>query len=487
MVLLVLMPCSSPAHAQWALGPGQNALPGYLQLPSATPGAPGVTVRADAGYGYTEAVNGGTGPHHRIFGDVAVALAPVSWFGAYVRFRGRYDRHPKDALGADDSLVGTPRAGIRLGSFVNDWLALGVDANAWFPGGAAPSWVPAATSFEARAVASVAPRNEPYRISLSLGTRVNQSAKSVRNPGQLRAGDRVSLGVGSIPSLLVGLAGAFRVSDVRILAEIRWNPWLGNGAPALSTSPLYLAAGARAPVTENLWISGGVQGLLSPRPNDPTGVLVPVVPRFSVQVGLGGVFGFGGGPPATEEAEEEPPPPEETETETETPAVTTTHVEGRVLDDAGEPVEGAEVRLVPEGADQAVAQGQTSSDGSFSLETTGDGPFEVLVEADGFEPQRVAPPSSPGEPLGVELTREEPSGILRGLVRNFSGDPLAASVRVRPGNVEVQSGEDGTFELELPPGRYQVQISAGGYRRQQRPVQIELDGVTVLNVELRSR
>jgi len=46
--------------------------------------------------------------------------------------------------------------------------------------------------------------------------------------------------------------------------------------------------------------------------------------------------------------------------------------------------------------------------------------------------------------------------------------------------------DGGRFEVDVPPGRYRVTISASGYQTQQRTVDVEENGVTVLNVDLRS-
>ena len=43
---------------------------------------------------------------------------------------------------------------------------------------------------------------------------------------------------------------------------------------------------------------------------------------------------------------------------------------------------------------------------------------------------------------------------------------------------------DGNFELDVAPGEYTVEISAPGYRPQQRPALVEHNGVTVIVVEL---
>jgi uncharacterized membrane protein len=74
-------------------------------------------------------------------------------------------------------------------------------------------------------------------------------------------------------------------------------------------------------------------------------------------------------------------------------------------------------------------------------------------------------------------------------VRSFASEPLTASivVRNRRGRViaQGQSDEQGRYEISLEPGRYQVTISAPGYRRQQRGVKVSTNEVAILNVDMR--
>jgi hypothetical protein len=76
-------------------------------------------------------------------------------------------------------------------------------------------------------------------------------------------------------------------------------------------------------------------------------------------------------------------------------------------------------------------------------------------------------------------------GQLRGLVRSFSGKPLAATIRVEPIGVETKTDADGTFQVEVPPGSYEIVVGAAGHAGQRRPVQVEENGVTILNADLR--
>ncbi|MFW6197673.1 MAG: carboxypeptidase-like regulatory domain-containing protein [Myxococcota bacterium] len=94
------------------------------------------------------------------------------------------------------------------------------------------------------------------------------------------------------------------------------------------------------------------------------------------------------------------------------------------------------------------------------------------------EPKEEPEPEEESEPA-------PPPGELRGVIRTFGGEPLEAKIRVEPGDSTTQADADGYFQIELPPGKYTVHIEAPGYRSQSRPLSVDEQGVTVINVELR--
>jgi hypothetical protein len=96
-----------------------------------------------------------------------------------------------------------------------------------------------------------------------------------------------------------------------------------------------------------------------------------------------------------------------------------------------------------------------------------------------------AHPGAPPEP--AEPTAEAPrlpSGQLRGLVRSLSGRPIQAEIRVEPTGRALRAA-GGRFEIDVAPGTYEVTIAAPGFATQKRRVQVEQNGVTLLDVDLR--
>ena len=91
-----------------------------------------------------------------------------------------------------------------------------------------------------------------------------------------------------------------------------------------------------------------------------------------------------------------------------------------------------------------------------------------------------------GEPIEikVEMVPAANSSQIRGLIRGFDGKGLEAQVRIQPGAHEVRSAADGAFLVDVPPGKYTVEVSVEGYRSQKLTAQVGKDGVIVLNIDM---
>ena len=58
-------------------------------------------------------------------------------------------------------------------------------------------------------------------------------------------------------------------------------------------------------------------------------------------------------------------------------------------------------------------------------------------------------------------------------------------MKIEPGDRTLTT-KDGRFEADVAPGSYEVTITAPGYETQRRRVEVEQNGVTLLNADLRS-
>jgi len=472
----------APQRIDTKIGYATDGLPGYgrVILPRPTPWLIGVG--ASAGYGLTTDVLMLDDSHNRIMGRLGVSVAPIDWLQFALQLDGRYDSHTLGDGTTDDGLVGDPRLKIRAGGDLGG-LLLGGEVVLWVPGADAPSMEFGATTIDLLAAAGymISP---DFSLALNAGFRIDNSANAVENNGNdLSESDRMSLGLSEWSALLLGLGGAYRFGPGEIWAEWSWDILVGDAAPDVGVSPMRVDLGGRFWVDDD----GGIQlhaalgFLVSGYPaRDAMGQipLMPIEPRFHFNVGA--TFRF----PAPDQPTDALGDPDEDDPDVGGVEVAT--VQGRVVDAGGQPVVGATVTVTPAEGDAMSAT--TDDDGGFQLEEVPAAPGASLtVAAEGYRESTEPLAMTAGETLTprVQLERDLPSGQLRGVVQSFRGQPIAAVIRVTPGDHEVTAGEDGAFELDLEPGDYEVVISAPGYREQTRPVSIEQQGVTILNADLR--
>lgn len=511
---------AEPALARHALG----ALPGVYRVPTAEPDPVGLAFFASAGYGYAASLDPGFGAddtHHRAGGSLAASFSPTPWLSLGLRMDGRLDRHsarieqPDGAAGevTDDGLVGDPRVLLQARTSLSQSWHLGGRLTFWFPGSEAPSLVLGATTADALAVLTYAPPGGPLRVGLDAGFRLDRSAESVEDAGALSQADRLSLGVSESSAVLLGAGATFQAGSVQILGELTWDVLVGDAAPSLRESPLRVAAGVRVPVVENLAAELVLESNLARLPTAAPGQpLVPYEPRVSVTAGLH--FRFGAPARARssgtgEDTRDEPGRPGAPD------AARAGVVHGRVRGPGGAAVTSAELTITagsapaegaPEDAPGAAgdatpeinpgatpaapaftAEAAVDTEGRFRVAGVPAGPVTVSARADGFEPATRSFTLAPGSEheLDIDLERALPPGQLRGFVRSFGGKPVAATLTIEPLGQTITAGEDGSFEIDVAPGKYEVVVRAPGYREQRRSVTIEEGGVLILNVDLR--
>lgn len=462
------------------------ALPGLYRV-GVLSGAPRrFSAALTAGYGYTEPIGPDTGPHHRVEGTLALALAPTNWFEAGVRLNGRYDKHPNDARGPDDGAVFDDHVVLRAGARIARDLRLGPEVDVWFPSNRF-SFDAKAITPSMRALLSWVPSNSPWLFSFAGGFRLDRSRYSVSHPEELRRGDRTALGLSQFNAVLLGLGGGYRLRRAELLAELTADMLVGSGAPSLMKSPLRAAIVARYHFSMSWSAQLVVEGTASQRPDlAPTAPLVPVEPRFTALAGLNFRLPFEHPHPA--QAPAPAPAPAKAPPTAKAPAAQpTTDVPVLIVDDSGVPLPGARVTATgPGGSQLDVQKGGTG--GLFVVKKAPvGGQITLNVQAQGFAPmsQQLAVSKKQPAKRSIQMKRALPQGQLRGLVRSFRGKPLKAVIHVLPIDKSVTADDKGFFEIDVPPGSYTVKIKARGYHEQTRHVKVQRDGVTILNADLR--
>ncbi len=282
-------------------------------------------------------------------------------------------------------------------------------------------------------------------------------------------------------AVLLGLGGQYRVGSFQGFAEWTWDVLVGGGAPSVGDSPMRVGLGGRLWVLDQdaLQLEAKLEVLASGRGAVMSPNLSPVEPRVSFS--LGATIRF----PSPELPVVEPDP-DDVEDDPRDVTVAVGVVRGRLIDEAGQPVAGAEV-LVRVAGGESVGPVTSSVDGDYIISEVSVGTHELVVTAPDYREavETVTVTEGGVAEAPVTVNRDLPSGQIRGVVQSFRGDPVAATIRVEPLGTEVQADAEGIFQVDVPPGAYTVTVTAEGFAEQSRPLLVEQGGVTILNVDLR--
>lgn len=432
-------------------------------------GAPDLTIAARAGYGFIAEADGEEGSHQRIEGGLTLAVRPISALSIAAGLRGRLDFHPDDAMGSDSSGFGQPWLAARVGGMLGK-LSLGLEIRWDLYGENAPSIDVGASRLAFRGL--VGYRAGDLQLALNVGYRIDGSDSVLRGQPTYRRGDAVSLAANGSNAVLLGLAASYSFGTASAFLEATFEPFVGSDSLGVSDSPIRVAAGARFAATDALGIQVGLEAAFQSREPVDFGALREVEPVVRIFAGLSYSIGLGPDEPIAEDIDV--PDPEEVDE----PEDTTPHLRGIVEGPEGA-MAGAEVNIL-DADGNIIATTTTDENGAYDVEVPdGVEGLRVRVVREGYAPIE----ADAADASALTLTALPPTGALRGLVRDFRGRALQATVRV--GDDEVEADQDGVFELELDAGTHAVTIEASGFATQNRNVEVEEGGVTVINIDMR--
>lgn len=165
-------------------------------------------------------------------------------------------------------------------------------------------------------------------------------------------------------------------------------------------------------------------------------------------------------------------------------------IEGVVRDPQGQPVADAVVTIRRgDAAGEVVRELRTDADGRWSLGDVEPGEYTVIVRtASGAERSQRITARRSTERATAEITVENVLALgaqLRGTVRAFNGEGVAATIRVVELSRTLTANADGTFSIPVDPRTYTVEFSHDGYQRQRRRATVRTNGVVILNIDLR--
>ncbi|WP_329206407.1 MFS transporter [Streptomyces sp. NBC_01696] len=165
-------------------------------------------------------------------------------------------------------------------------------------------------------------------------------------------------------------------------------------------------------------------------------------------------------------------------------------VRGVVRGAEGAPVARAAVTLISLGGRQ-LGRSVAQADGGYVLDAPGSGSYVLIASADGFQPQASTVVVGE-EPLAFDILLAGTSG-LSGTVRTAEGSSPVQGAMVVVTDVRGDvlatgvSGDAGEFTFgELIPGSVTVAVTAAGFRPLALPVEVGGQGVTRVDVALRS-
>lgn len=469
LLLLFVVPARGMAQARPIDAEG---LRGGRHVGSAAPLSDAPRLVAGAGYAYTEGVLDGSDRHHRGFGELAAGYAPRQYLQIALGFQARYDGHRSDVVARDSGGAFSTVLTTRHAFSLSETQALGAQMRLRFP----------AAQSVGRGLRAVSPElsllgtqllARRYELSAQLGYRFDRSLESVDDPETLSAADRLAASLSAHDAVLLGLLFALPIGPFTCSAEWSWDVATGSSAPAPQRSPMRVRLAAQRTFATRY--TPGFELGVSPSARPEATLGARIEPRFWAAATFAVAFERKAPPPPAQLAPsaEVLPPPEPV------------RVALRITDATGDGVAGAQVALEDEqgGAQRAT----TDEDGVALLVLAPQGTQRLTVRAEGFEPHEAAVSSeSPREAWTVKLARSLPEGEIKGKVRSLRGGrALRARIVVQPLGTAVETDEDGNFVLAVPPGRYQLEISAEGHESQERPAQVERLGVTILVVDLR--
>ena len=474
---------------------GYGALPGGLHAPIGDPLPRGMfAVAALGGYGWRSGLVGADHRLSRRVGDLGFAFAPAGVLSIALALDGRYDRHSGVTPEGDDNYVGDPRLIARLAKATGA-AALGGQLTVWLPGGKAPSVAAEAISVEARGLASI--HAGAGTFGFSAGFRFDNSAKSVDDPQQLRAHERVSLGVSEHHAVVGSAYAAAAVGRAFFGAEGSVDLFVGGApdppGPLLragihgglhfgQVSVLLFAELAKVPAIDQIDLMADDFALIAYEP--------------MITGGLGVQGRFGGKPRRAGLA----PHAQANEVKQDAQAIEYAEIVGAATDEAGKPIAGATVTAKLK---EHTATGVTDPRGEYTIAqipigktvggvtTLDDTAVEITISVADRKPARTTATLIKGRNQLAKLELQpllEPSELRAVVSDAVTGKPIAgATVAIEPGGVKVTTGADGTLSVQLAPGTYKATATAPGRKPQTLDVQVDSHGVHIKNFELRKQ
>lgn len=493
LVFLVAPPIAAGPLEQGRSVSGQPGVSRTLSGFASVPGSWVIT--ATGAYGWQPELLLEGDAAHRSGSRLSLAYAPWRFLQIAVsieQFVGLYVSPEEDYGGSVSGAVGDPRISLRTGWDLGTGFSLGAQAEVWVPSGMGDFSVAlSAISPSVDVALSFAPESVPLGVHLQLGYHHNRSGQMLEQFSGYTPESLALSGVtSSMHHLFLGLALEYRLGPVAPFVEVTSDLPLDNGG--LDKTWLLVGLGAR------LWLGPRDAAQLSlgleiraleggPDPDPIERLVWESPPLINVMVGFALTLPVrqesrdgGEGEPTTGDSVtgDVPRMPADVESG---------RVRGRVLCEGAPCGRGTVVEIIDSGGSPFAVDPES---GAFTTTELAPGDYRLRATAGGAEPSTAEVTVVSGEvaeaTLALNRSEDVVTGI-RGRVTDFNGRPVQAQIRIPSLEIELDSDEDGQFEVEAPPGSYQVMIWARGYQTQTSRQTVPQGGMVVMNVELRSR
>jgi hypothetical protein len=502
----------APSPASLAIIYG--AMPGGVHVASAeTLPAGSAVVEGLSGFGYRKGLLGANERFVRGLGDISAAYGVIAPLTVGISLDGYYDRHWGLASGGnsgcgatcDDGYVGNPHLYARFATPLGKHR-VGVQIGLWVPGNKPPSLMASAASVDVLALGSFSVG--PGVLSVNAGFRVDNSAKSFSNIDDLSPQDQASLGVSNYNEVLTGAQLLIPSSKAWFGMEGSLEAFIGSppsGMPDLKEGRLLVRAGLSGGIhVAAAWsVVGYVEAAKSPgvQAAQVSALAIPIVPYEPIVTAGVGLTARFGGPKGVGRTQVACWDTAEGCTPDERPIVGA--VSGTVIDDTGKPLVGAKVTIKGHVYGDPMAPVVTDDKGGYRIsdvklgrrvttpskagpqidEKIDETSIDVTVELADRKPGTAtidSPKVGDNQVPAIRLEPLLPPGQLKGIVRSLTGRPIdRATISVSPGDRKTESGADGTFMIDLAPGKYRVTVKAPGMAAQELDVTIDPNGVAL--------
>ncbi|MCA9579053.1 MAG: carboxypeptidase-like regulatory domain-containing protein [Polyangiales bacterium] len=485
MVRVVALVCVGaltylPSVAQAQAVSGRTALTGAQRLVRLDDPAGVATLALGGQYGFTSSVLRDGDTHHRLAGQLALAVHPLRALSLGVSLGGYRDVH-RGGAGPDDSVVGEPRVFVLARLLRASSFSLGLGAELWAPAGDDPGVVLSALSPSVTLYGQV--DIGAASLSVRAGYLLDRSARSIPRGRVYTAHDQVSLGVTDADAVEVGLGVSGTVGLATLYAEVALDALVQRGDLPFSASRASAMLGAALTLAERVHLGLDATARLGGYPRVRADAPYRVVPRISLSLTLAVDLGRLSARAHQADASAESEDDDGSSAGEPTPDVARA-LRGRVVGDDGSAVPRARVVALSDG--RVVAEGETDADGWYTLAGLPEGALTLRVEAEGHTVSRTElGPDAGGEVAPLTLRPGLPDGEIRGSVRGLRGAAVTARIRLDDDPRSIDADAEGRFSIAVTPGSHVLHVDAPGYRAQERHVDVEERGVVVIEVHLR--